>query len=340
MPVRPSRSLPGLLVHNLGAKFISLVLALIAWYMIQDVISHERTIPEVPIDVLVEEGWAILDRSESVATVTLRGPEEILYTLDRDRVKVTVDIRGEQMLDVMFLELTPDQVEAPRGIKPVKVEADPLFISLDREGQREVPVVANIQGQLPEGFELESATCRPSSVVLYGPRKRLDEIKTVGTEPIDLVGRIRSFDQTKRVVSPSENWVARVEPETVTVEVIITERSSSRKFETVEIKTLVSTELPVQVALAENEATVILVGREDVLQALTKREIQAYVDCDRLDLPMTGNVPVRVHAPTGTRVSNVLPSEILISVSPAGGPPPELPSPAETNVAAQVDPDA
>ena len=72
---------------------------------------------------------------------------------------------------------------------------------------------ADLQGVVPEGYEVDTITCTPASVLMQGPRQRLDEIESVRTAPIDLEDRIRSFKKLKMaVVSPGENWVGRVNP--------------------------------------------------------------------------------------------------------------------------------
>ncbi len=312
MPDKVTRFLGGLFIHNKSAKLASLLLACASWYMIREVISFEKEVTEVPLEILVDEGWAILDRSEQSAIVTFRGSEDAIWNLDRKQVKVEVDIRGEPMRDAMFIELDPKQVQAPREVRPIQIEPDRLYISLDQEGQREIPVEPSITGQLPEGYELADTICTPSSVILYGPRKRLDEIDSVRTVPIDLAGRIQSFKLREQIVPPGETWVGRVDPENVVIDVSIIEESSSRSFEEVPILVMGEANAEDRLEMTPTVVTVVLKGRPKRLDTLTPQSVRAYVDGADENAGGTNPVPVRVHAPEGVVVKEVLPATVTI----------------------------
>jgi len=55
--------LKNLFLRNKGAKAASIVLAVIVWYAIQAAISNEAVVADVPVTLVVDPGWAILDRS-------------------------------------------------------------------------------------------------------------------------------------------------------------------------------------------------------------------------------------------------------------------------------------
>jgi len=310
MPVRISRIVTGLL-ENKGAKVGALLLALIAWYTIRQIISFEKVVTEVPIDIRVEEGLAIGDRSDQSVVVTLRGSRDSVWDLNRTDVAVKVDVQGAA-LGTRIITLDPKHVKAPPGVRVVKVEPDRLYLSLDEEGQISIPVKPSVQGVLPDGYEVEGMVCKPKSVKLFGSRQKLDEIDTVRTAPIDVEGRLQSFKSRVQVVPPSETWVARVDPEYVTVEVAISERSSNRQLQDVRIRMLSDPEAPVDAVLSETRVRITLEGHSEILDNLNNQAIKAYVDCDGLAPGSTNLIPVQVHVPSGVTVTQVDPAEVIV----------------------------
>ena len=309
----PRRTLlRGGILENKAAKVVALFLALITWYAIKELISYEEDITDVPIEILVGDGWAILDRSENSVVVTFRGERSAVRDLDPDQVKLVLDFGGVEELGTTFVTLKPQNVVAPSQVRAVAVEPSTLFVSLDQESQRTVAVTPSIQGQLPDGYELETAICKPEMVQLFGPRLKLDEIVDVKTVPIDLAGRLVSFKLRVPIASQSESWVARVEPSIVQVDVTIVERSATREFSDVPVLTLFGNGRRPPLTLSQTNAQVIVEGRSEVLETLNTQSLRAYVDCNGL-LPNTTNlIPVRVHVPQGVVLQQVEPTELSV----------------------------
>jgi YbbR domain-containing protein len=307
-----TRILSGVFLRNPMAKVLSLLLAGGAWYMIRETISFEKEVTDVPIEILKEDGWAVLSLSEQTVIVTFKGPEDAVWNLDREQVRLALDIRGRPALEAMALDLTPEQVRSPRGVRPVQVEPNILYITLGQEGQREIEVVPSIQGQLPDGYELVSAECRPSNVVLFGPQQRLDEIEEVRTVPIDLEGRIQSFKLRRSIAPPGVGWVGRVEPDNVMVEVAVVMRSDRLEMKDVPIQTLMTPGSLQQIVLSDTHVDLVLEGRRSTLDTVRPDLVHAYVDCAGLTEPGTNPVPVSVHVPAGVVVREVNPAQVKI----------------------------
>jgi YbbR domain-containing protein len=304
-----------ILAHNKGAKVASLFLAVVAWYAIQAVISFEQLVSDVPLTFQVDDGWAVLDRSAGTVDVLFRGSQEDIRRLDPDQVRVEVDLRGRSLKGATTVKIKRENIHAPGTVRPVAIRPDVVTLTLDQEGEKQVPVKADLQGVPPEGYEVEGVACTPASVAVYGPRKRLDEIEVLQTVPIDLEGRSRSFKKLKMsVLSPSETWPARVSPSNVTVEVTIVERSSTRELADVPVGALFGAGLRRRVDLSPNTVTVVLKGRADVLKSVTRDDIQAYVDCRALEDGVSYDLPVRVQTVAGVTVPSVEPPAVTITV--------------------------
>ena len=296
------------LLNNKGPKAAALLLALIAWYAIQAVINFETLVPDVPITVQLDPGWAILDWSAKTADVLFRGSQEDIRYLNRDQVKVELDIRGKPVKGTLTVRLSPKNIRSPGAARPITVRPEQVTLRLDQEGEKQVPVKADLQGVPPEGYEVERIVCTPASVAVHGPKRRLDEIDVVRTAPIDLEGRSRSFKKLKmNLLQPSETWTARMTPSNVVVEVMIAERAATKELEDVAVTVLVPPGSRQRFEVWPQRVKVSIRGRAELLKDLNKEDVVAFVDCASLDAGASYELPVRVSAGPGLTASGVEP---------------------------------
>ena len=305
----------GLLLHNKGLKIASVVLAFVTWYAIRSVINFETVVSDIPITIQVNPGWAILDRSAQTVDVLFRGSQEDVRYLNRDQITVEADIRGKSFAGALNVKLLPKNVKAPGAVRAVLIWPDEVTLKLDQEGEKQVPVKADLQGTVPEGYEVDKVECNPASVLLQGPRQRLDEIESVRTAPIDLEDRVRSFKKMKMMVlSPSENWVGRVSPSNVVVEITIVERSATKELSGVPVRMLVSPGAGPKMELWPAKVDVVLKGLAESVKSLKTEDVQASVDCTALEAGASYDLPVRVHASSGVTAIRVEPPTVKVTV--------------------------
>ena len=309
---RVSKFLSGLL-GNKAVKAVALLLGVITWYAIREEISFEKDVTNIPIDVLVDEGWAVLDMDPRAATVRFQGPEASVWNLTRDNVRIQLDISGRTEESTLWVQLSPDHVLTPGGVRTVEIRPPRVILSVDQVGETNVPVRANIEGKLPEGFEVEAVVCRPASVVLFGPRQRLVQVDAISTAPIDLGGRMASFELPVALDVPDAGWGARVEPSIVTVEVTVEERAATRTFDAIPIRVVIPGGRQVEVAPFPDAVNVVLAGRAETLDALDPGALFAYVDCEGLDAGSSYQLPVTVYVPGTLTVQDVKPRSVKVT---------------------------
>lgn len=283
--------------NNKYTKLVALVLAVITWYAVQPAISFETVVSDVPVRIQVDPGWAVLEQSVAAVDVHFRGSREAIRFLSIEQPEVNLDVRGLQDGESLTLPIPLKNVRAPGGARPVYLRPGEVTLTIDQEGEKVVPVKAQIQGNLPDGFEVERTVTTPAVVSISGPRQRLQGVDSVRTSPIDLEGRLQSFKVRSAVVSPSKTWVARMEPERVDVEVVLVERSASAEFGDVPVRALVSPGRHPHAEVAPARVNVVLKGRAELLDALEADAIQAFVDCSRIDPDTRYDLPVKLHLP-------------------------------------------
>lgn len=300
----------GWFTDHLGKKAIAILLAVITWWTINELTSHEDVLKGVPLVVQLDDGWAVQERSVADVSVLVRGSQNDIRLVDRDRVRVVVDLRGRDMEDTVFVDLMPAMVEGPKSVRPVLVEPSEVRLVLDRERSKQVPVTADILGQPPEGFEVEQVECIPPTVTLQGPERRIDGVTNVRTAGIELDGRLRSFAVNRELMPPSDVWSARLEPPLVRVEVTIVERSMRRDFTDLPVSALLSAGETGSVRFFPDTVRVALKGRADTVTNLTAADIKPFADCSAMVPGSRDDLPVQVPTPAGVDILAIDPPRV------------------------------
>ncbi len=300
--------------NNRGLKLSAAISAVLLWYAIRAVTSFETNVQGVQLDVLLDPGWAVLDRSIDEVDVRFRGsPSDIRY-LSRDQIRVEVDLRGQSLAGSRDVRLGPRRVRAPGGVRALSVDPAEITLSLDRESSREVAVKAEIVGSTPDGFEVQSVVCTPAQVVLQGPEGRLAGIQELKTGTIELEGRLRSFTLTRTVQSPSETWSARVEPDRVRVDVTIAERSTRKEVEKVPVQLLLRPDSPPIRLEAEGGVRLSLKGRSELLAGLSSSNLYAFVDCTAMQAGEVREIKLLANLPAGVELLGVEPAALKVEM--------------------------
>ncbi len=208
--------------HHKTGKVVALLLAVVVWYTIQPVISFEATISDVPVRVQLDAGCAVLEQSSNAVDVLFRGSREGIRDLRQEQLEVVADARGLTHGESMSVPLELRGGTAPPGVRPVYIHPSEVMLRVDQEADREIAVIADIQGEPPEGYEIERVSVTPSQVTVRGPRQRLKAIEEIRTVPIDMEDRLQSFRLRVGLIPPGRTWTARMEPDFVQVEVTLT----------------------------------------------------------------------------------------------------------------------
>ena len=296
---------------NRGLKALALLGAVVAWYGIREAISFELLVEDIPVRILHDEGWALLEGGEQTVDVRFRGARSDVRDLSRDQVDVAIDVRGRREPGPQTVRISPRDVRAPTGARPVLIRPEQVTFSLDRESEREVPVRVEVQGQVPDGFDVEQVASVPATVTLGGPSAQIDRVAFVRTVPVELDQRIQSFRVRRTLLPPEGTWTARIEPDRVQVEVTIREHAISREIAAVPVLALTRPGAPAP-PFEPAVVRVTLQGGQDQLRSLEPDAIRAYIEVRDPDAAPGRSLPIRVHAPAGIRAIEIEPAAVVI----------------------------
>lgn len=298
---------------NLKSGLISLVMALLTWIGVNFVTSFEQSVENVALDLRLPDGWAVEEVENDRFTVWFRGSRDDIGRLESGLVKVELDLRGRTAQESVVETLSARNVQAPGSARVFRIEPDFVKIRLDSVMRKPVPVKPQLTGVLPAGYEMDSAVCVPEAVELFGSRRRLGEVSFVQSTPVDLNGRIQSFETNVDIVDPNPGIVERLEPRRVKVLVSISSHFLRKDFAAVPVRLLMPpASPPMTVRIEPPTLRVRVEAGDEMFRDFSADKILSFVAPTGA---VTGpvRVPVQVRLPTGMSVLEFEPKSVILS---------------------------
>lgn len=219
------RWIRGALLENTGLKFLSLVLAVTVFLLVNTDKDREITVRvgvryELPADkVLTSEQ---LDE----VRVTIKGPWRRLRQFDeRELGRIDLDLRNSPSGDVA---ITHDMISnLPPGLEVISVNPRSVRVSFDRRVEKFVEVNASVAGRPQHGYVVAEIKATPPTIKVRGGERLLAALTTLKTVGVSLEGRTDSFEQLAELVIPEG---VHLDPtQRITVQVRIVEELVTKK---------------------------------------------------------------------------------------------------------------
>ena len=314
------RTLKRIAVNNWGLKLLALLLAGLTFYGIHGAIN-DREEYDVPLEVLVDDGIAILNQDPMTVRVHFSGSQDDILRLARKHIKAVIKPKTSN-LDGTEQEVLihPRSIVGATGVRVVKVEPAIARLTFDREIETEVSVEKpkTIGIPLIGTVEIEY---EPHTVRIRGPKKRLQEMiqegmNHVSTEPVDVDRRVESFTRRVRVLSPGGTWVSQIEPSEINVSVNIITKSTAREWKGLPVMAVMVAGDGREVTFTPQNVTVALSGRAEDLEKIAEETIMVFVNCVELEKAATYELPVVVRLPPGLDVNvEVTPGIVEVQIN-------------------------
>ncbi len=173
-------------LHNIGLKIVSLVLAIGMWLAVA-----RSPIAEVEMRVPIEfqnfpDNLEIDSASMTEAQVRVRGPERAIHQLQLSDVHAEVNLAkvrpGERTFDLS------DRIHVPHDLEVVQIIPSQFQLSFDERAIRKIEVRPLVTGNFASGLRMKQVIADPSSVMITGPRRRVEAVEAAITDPVDASG--------------------------------------------------------------------------------------------------------------------------------------------------------
>jgi YbbR domain-containing protein len=296
---------------------VSLLLAFFLWFSIN--VSERDAEREVKLPITVRRLPAALivtNLPSNPVIARIRGPRTILDGVDTRETRVALDLTGAVPGDRM-IELSPELVrpDLPRRLKVIRLEPPRLKVHLESIVARSLPVHVEVAGLPPLGYTVAGTTVEPAEVKATGPASRVNDLKEIKTEPVDVSGATDTFQRDGVLLSWAGDFVTFA-PDHVQVGVAVKQVMMSREFPKVEVRILNADNVRAQLIPPTVDLTVT--GPQRMLHNYQLKDGTAYVDASGLK-PGDHPVDVRVDLPAALELESMKPEAHRLRIFGRGG---------------------
>ncbi len=240
-------------------------------------------------------------------TVRLSGSKFFLRTITNSLDVLRLDLTDAKE-GPTYYNISSDILRLPIGVKVLSISPSRIYPMIESVKYKTVPVEVNTTNTLPSDLRLLKLLPSPSKVRIRGPRSRIEKIKVLRPEPVDISNVDPSFrwEVPIKISIPGVSFDEEVSPK-----IIIEVEPKGSKFRIAGV--------PLQV-LADGEYTISIKkvalyvrGSKKVINAIKSKEILAEVDVRGLSAGEHLR-QVKVKLPRGIKLVRVVPSQVKITL--------------------------
>jgi YbbR domain-containing protein len=288
-----------------------------------------RTVPlsieisgSVPFGFEAGEAEAVVG-GQQVSAVTVRGPQGRVERVVRALISADIDRLTANYNSPRTPEAVGEDGQVVTGVTvepPIVNLVVPISSSV---GVKRVPVVPVLAGQPASGYVVTGVSVEPQLVTLTGSSGPLDEVESVSTEPVSVLGESTTFTTTVAIAEPVNSRLGFGEPTNAVVTVQIA--PIARPFQiTLPVPVQVTDVTPgMLVQLSPQVVQVRLAGTTAQLGALDPGSLVAIVSAADLRPGSYQRVPT-VRLPEGVRLVEDPPAvTVTLRLPPTSTPTPD-----------------
>lgn len=298
------------LFSNWHAKVIALAASLFIFVFYRLSTQHEIL---VPLLVTLPAGYEISNERPETVSIIMRG-SKVPENLTKDNFKATIDlasfIKGGSVRGKVVVERLGDA--AKLGVLEYEVQPAEVSFVLEPALEKYVPVnIRNtVAGTLAHGYSIESVAVVPETVLIRGPKSRVEKIRDVTTETLDITGETGVVSGVVRLLS-NDGFIRLVNATEAQVSVVIAEMREKRTFENV---TLNFDGLPEDlVPVNPGRGRLEIEGSVLFLEGVKTDELALIVDCAPVKAPDEYSLMVvGAQTPAGAGVVSYEPKTLTV----------------------------
>ena len=299
--------------RNWPAKIISLVAAIILFLFYRATNLEERFF-SVPLNIILNESYAVTSSVPSSVKVSLRGSEENIFLILEDDIEVYADFSEHASEGQFRAPVKFRKTGSAKNIEELEISLDPpeIILELERKISKPVNIEPLLTGFPQKGYELDQYILSTEVAVVEGPASHVEQLEYIQTEEIDLEGRNEDFYVRTRL-NVQDPYLSFPSGDTVGFQGVITERII---LKTVEDVGLIYIDLPLDlnVSGSENLGSIRVQGKQLVLESTSSDDFSLIADCSDIPGPGEYNVEVSPIVPSGVAVLSFSPDNLDISV--------------------------
>jgi YbbR domain-containing protein len=297
----------GTLKRNRLLKLCSVLLAIVLLFTVSGEERTETTVNMALELVNLNQNLMATNDVPSAVQVRVVGPRSIVNNLSQTRLTQTVDLHGYKSGRHTF-SLGPNSFSLPRGVQVVRIQPNPITLTLAATITRTLPIKPVLENSPAEGYELVGVNTRPAQVTVRGPAPELAELQFISTLPIDM-----SFLKERTVIATDLDFknlhLALKDPIPILADIQIGPKTITRTFPGVPVLTD-----PQEARVSPALVTLTIQGPWPLVQALKAETLKARADTRNL-APGRHRLNVSVELPQGVTLVRSRPAIVTVTLA-------------------------
>jgi YbbR domain-containing protein len=193
------RWIHGALFENIGLKFLSMVLAVTVFLLVNTDRDREIT-ARVGVSYTLPDDKVLVSERLDEVRITVKGRWQRLRGFDeRELDRINLDLRGAPSGDVT---ITPDMIDLPSGLTITSISPRTVRVAFDRRVEKVVEITPQLGGRPLHGYYVAEVKPVPTTIKVRGAAGTLAALSAVRTNEVSVDGRSETFSAETKVVTP------------------------------------------------------------------------------------------------------------------------------------------
>ncbi|MCA1932447.1 MAG: hypothetical protein LDL13_02575 [Calditerrivibrio sp.] len=296
-------------LNNTVLKIASVLIAVVVWFIVATSEQQEVSF-YVPVKFVKEPEGLKAFTDTNLLSVLVKGSKISMKSLSFNDIKIEIDTSNFKSGDYLY-RIKPNDITLPSGISLVRVEPQDIRFIVDKVGKKTVKVLPSFLGELKSGFKIVGVSITPSYVTAFGTSKKIKNIDSVETLPINITDIDKSIKMNIGV-----KWneiITNTNPSEVTVEVRVAENIVEKQISDFDVVVKgVKDKFTDKLILENKKVSFTIKGRSDRVENIEK--VKVYVDASKIDRVGRYELPVLVETGNDIEVYNIKPSKVMVEV--------------------------
>jgi len=175
---------------NVGAKSLSVAIASLLWIAI---VGEQELVTAVDVPVEYRnfpKSYEVSSGSVNRVNLLIRGPSGKMNDSFLKDVSVIVDLEGVRRPGDWTFNLDDSAIRIPSGLELDRATPSQIRMRFEERFARDVPVQIRYGGNPMPGYRIARQEVYPDHLRVVGPRSRVEALRFIDTDPMDLNGVI------------------------------------------------------------------------------------------------------------------------------------------------------
>jgi YbbR domain-containing protein len=219
------RALQSAMFDNVGLKFLSMVLAVTVFLLVNTDKDREIT-KRIGVSYTLPDDKVLVSERIDEVRVTLKGSWRRLRKFDEHEIdRINLDLRRVSSGEIA---ISNDMIHVPSGVTITSLNPRSVHIAFQKRIDKVIEVLPTVSGRPQHGYFVTEIKPNPATVKLRGAEGTLAALTAVRTREISLEGRTELFTVETEVAPPE--GVDIVGNVSVSVQIRVDEELVTRKI--------------------------------------------------------------------------------------------------------------